>query len=290
MAKVERRLTPGVQEAAYGNKRRTDLRPDRRIEALRERLKAMEADGHPGDDARFDLGHEAADARMGGLARHALHEVYAATTPDAAAALGFALGLVRRAASDRPLAWGVQAMAGLETGQIHGPGLRELGLDPGRVVLVRVKETKDLLAAGEEALASGAVGAVLLTAWGEAPVLSLTTSRRLSMAAAQGRATAVLARLAARPQPSAAESRWRVKAAPSRALEADAPGHPTFEAELLRHRLGARPGTWIMEWNRERGVFQNGGPERLERPAVPGGLVSLPAERPAAAGGGRRFG
>jgi protein ImuA len=269
------------------------LRPNRDIEALRERLKAMEADGHPVDSARFELGHEAADRHLGGLAAHALHEIHAATTPDATAALGFALGLARRAAPDRAMVWGVQAMAGLETGHVHGPGLRELGLDPGRVVLVRVKEMKDLLAAGEEALACGAVGAVMLTAWGEAKAMSLTASRRLSMAAAQGRSAAILVRLAAQPQPSAAETRWRVKAALSRALEAEAPGHPTFEIELLRHRLGAQPRSWIMEWNRERGVFQNGGRNgREERPAVSGGLVSVPADRSVEAGGGavRRFG
>ncbi|WAC58648.1 ImuA family protein [Brevundimonas sp. SL130] len=267
-----------------------------KIEALREHLKALEADGHPVDDARFDLGLEAADRHLGGLATHGLHEVYAATTPDATAALGFALGLVRRAAGERPVVWGVQAMAGLETGRIYGPGLRELGLDPGRLVLVRVKEMKDLLAAGEEALSCGAVGAVLLTAWGESRVLSLTATRRLSMAASQGRATAVLMRLAAQPQPSAAETRWRVSGALSRALEADAPGHPTYAVELLRHRLGAQPRSWIMEWDRERGVFQEGGrnagDQQSERPALPGGLVSPAADGSVTAGRGavRRYG
>ncbi len=283
----------GLKAAYKRTKGERTVRPDRDIEALRERLRAMEAGGHPVDNARFDLGHEVADRHLGGLATHALHEVYAAQTPDATAALGFALGLVRRAASDKAVVWGMQAMAGLEAGHVHGPGLRELGLDPSRVVLVRVKETKDLLAAGEEALACGAVGAVLLTAWGEAKTLTLTATRRLAMAAAQGRATAILTRLAAQPQPSAAESRWRVKGALSQALEADAPGHPTFEIELLRHRLGAQPRTWIMEWNRERGVFQNGGRNGgEERPAVSGGVVSVPADRSAEAGGGavRRFG
>ena len=272
------------------------MRPDRDIDALRERLKAMETDGCPTDDARFDLGHAEADRHLGGLAIHALHEVYAATTPDATAALGFALGLVQRAAEDRPVVWGVQSMAGLETGQIHGPGLREMGLNPDRVVLVRVKETKDLLAAGEEALSCGAVGAVLLTAWGESKVLSLTATRRLSMAAGQGRATAIVIRLAAQPQPSAAETRWRIKTALSRALEAEAPGHPTYAVELLRHRLGAQPMTWTMEWDRERGVFEQSGRndehQQSERQTLPGGLVSPVADGSAAARGGavRRFG
>jgi len=180
----------------------------------------------------------------------------------------------------------------LEGGGLYGPGLRELGLDPSRIVLVRVRETKDLLAAGEEALACGAVGAVLLTAWGEARAMTLTASRRLSMAAQQGRATALMVRLQAQPAPSAAESRWRARTALSRALEAEAPGHPTFEVELLRHRLGAQPRSWIMEWNRERGVFQKGGQDRSERPALPGDLVSPAADGSVAAGGGaaRRFG
>jgi protein ImuA len=179
-------------------------------------------------------------------------------------------------------------MAELETGRIYGAGLRELGLDPGRLVLVRVKETKDLLAAGEEALAGGAVGAVLLTAWGESKVLSLTATRRLSMAAGQGRATALLTRLAAQPQPSAAETRWRIRGALSRALEAEAPGHPTYAVELLRHRLGAQPRSWIMEWDRERGVFQNGGQNvghGQQRPPLSGGLVSSVADGSTAARG-----
>ncbi|NBB63894.1 hypothetical protein GVN18_32020 [Pseudomonas sp. ODNR1LW] len=271
------------------------MRPDRKIQALRDHLKALEAEGHPVDQTRFDLGLEAADRHLGGLATHGLHEVYAAATPDATAALGFALGLVRRAADDRPVVWGVQTMAGLETGQIHGPGLRELGLNPGRLVLVRVKEMKDLLAAGEEALSSGAAGAVLLTAWGASPALNLTATRRLSMAAGQGRATALLIRLAAQPQPSAAETRWRVRGALSRALEAEAPGHPTYAVELLRHRLGAQPRTWIMEWDRERGVFQNGGQSDgygQQGPALSGDLVSLAVDGSVTARGTeiRRYG
>ena len=272
------------------------MRSDRGIEALRQRLKAMETDGHATDADQFDLGHAEADRHIGGLSSHGLHEIYAATTPDATAALGFAMGLVQRASKDRPLVWGIQAMAGLETGQIYGPGLRELGLDPGQVILVSVKEAKDLLAAGEEALSCGAAGAVLLTTWGESRVLSLTATRRLSMAAGQGRATAILTRLAAQPQPSAAETRWRVRAALSQALEADAPGRPNYGVELLRHRSGAPPKAWTMEWDRERGVFEQGGRnaghQHAQRPALPVGLVSYAVDGSAAARGGaiRRFG
>lgn len=261
------------------------VRARRDIEALRDQLKTLEAQGRPHDvGPRFNLGWGEADGRLnGGLARHALHDVYAATTTHAPSAQAFALALALRAAGGRPLVWGVQTMAELEGGRLYGPGLRELGLDPRRVVLVEVKTIQALLAAGEEALTCGAVGAVLMTTWGEAKALNLTASRRLTMAASQGRTTALMVRLQAEPSPSAADSRWRVRAVPSRALEADAPGRPTFEAALLRHRLGGQPRSWIMEWNREDGRFEARG-----REALSGGLVSFPVDRSAEATGGLR--
>src|SRR5262245_40857013 len=49
--------------------------------------------------ALFALGHPEADAHLGGgLARAALHEVYAASDPDGIAASGFAAALAARAA------------------------------------------------------------------------------------------------------------------------------------------------------------------------------------------------
>ena len=254
------------------------IRPD--IDGLKTRLEALGAESLNGSAERFGLGVEAVDRRLQGLARHALHDIYPASFGDAAAAQGFALGLALRAEGKVALVWAVQEMADRETGRIHGPGLHEWGLDPGRVVLVRVRETQALLAAGEEALSSAGVDAVLLSAWGDAKAMTLTASRRLSLMAAKGRTTAILVRMGAEPQPSAADSRWRVTTAPSRALEANAPGRPAFEVELMRRRGGASAGPWIMEWDRECGSFS--------RPSLSGGLVPLAAGRPAAAGDARR--
>ena len=254
------------------------IRPD--IDGLKTRLEALGAESLNGSAERFGLGVEAVDRRLQGLARHALHDIYPASFGDAAAAQGFALGLALRAEGKGALVWAVQEMADRETGRIHGPGLHEWGLDPGRVVLVRVRETQALLAAGEEALSSAGVDAVLLSAWGDAKAMTLTASRRLSLMAAKGRATAILVRMGAEPQPSAADSRWRVCTAPSQALEANAPGRPAFEVELMRRRGGAAAGPWSMEWARERGSFS--------LPSVSGGLVSLAGGRPAAAGDARR--
>ncbi len=254
------------------------VRPE--IDGLKTRLEALGTESLTGSTERFGLGVEAVDQRLQGLASHALHDVYPAGLGDAAAAQGFALGLALRAGDKGALVWGVQEMADRETGRIHGPGLHEWGVDPGRVVLVRVRETQALLAAGEEALATAGVGAVLLSAWGDAKAMTLTASRRLSLMAAKGRTAAILVRMGTEPQPSAADSRWRVRTAPSRALEANAPGRPAFEVELMRRRGGAAAGPWIMEWDRERGSFS--------RPSVSGGLVSLAGGGPAAAGEARR--
>ena len=50
--------------------------------------------------------------------------------------------------------------------------------------------------------------------------------------------TLLMLRLNAAPTPSVAETRWSVAAAPSRALEANAPGAPAFDLELIRWRAG----------------------------------------------------
>ncbi|WP_415015466.1 ImuA family protein [Brevundimonas sp.] len=160
-------------------------------------------------------------------------------------------------------------------GEPFGPGLAAWGLNPADLVMVRTPDAASLLAAGEEALRSGAAGAVIMSGWGEAKVHGLTASRRLMMAARSGSTLGVLVRANAAPAPSAAETRWSVAATPSSPLDANAPGRPAFRARLLRSRSGAQPGEWIMEWDREARAFV--------KPAASGGLVSVPADRSAGA-------
>ena len=68
-------------------------------------------------------------------------------------------------------------------------------------------------------------------------------------------AVSILLRTADPEAPSAAATRWRVAAAPSRALEANAPGAPTFTLDLLRQRGGAPSYGWTLEWDRDRTRF-----------------------------------
>lgn len=219
-----------------------------------------------------------------------LHDLYAASPADAVSTGAFALALAVEAAAGRPVVWALHEMMALEAGRPHGPGLHELGLRPNDLLLVRAREIKTLLTVGEDALRSCAVGAVVLSAWGDSRTLTLTASRRLSMAARTGGASMFLVRAGVDPMPSAAETRWSVRAVASTPLEGDAPGHPVFSATLLRSRGGwGGPRTWIMEWDRERRSFIA---QNARSTPVSGDMVSLAAQRSAGApdGGLRRAG
>lgn len=240
------------------------------IEQLKSRLAKLSRHETEGEPARFTLGIDRVDAYLDtGPCLFCLHEIHAETAADAVAANAFALGLASRATRDRPLLWAFQKLASQEAGDLHGSGLHEWGLRPETVVIVRVRDATSLLAAGEEALKSGAVGAVLMSGWGEAKAMTLTASRRLALAARSGGSTAFVVRAAAAAVPSAAETRWSVRAAQSTALEAGAPGRPTFVAALTRSRQGVAPTEWTLEWDRETRAF-------CEPAPLSGRLVSVP--------------
>jgi protein ImuA len=250
-----------------------------------ERIAALRASlARPGLEeasARIPLGHAAADFCLrGGLQRGALHEVFAAAGHEAAAT-GFAAGLAARAAAGKQILWIRQDFSALEYGELSATGLLEFGLDPARILLFRAADAADCLRAAADALSCAALGAVAIEIPGQPKTLDPTASRRLSLACAQKAVTGFLLRFAAKPDASAAATRWLVRAAVSPAEE-ESWGHPVFEAELVRNRQG-RTGQWIMEWNCDGGLFQ-------EPAADIGAVVSAPFDGPAAAAGegGRR--
>lgn len=274
---------------------------------LRSQLAQAARLSAPAAMGQVTFGVPALDAALGGgIARAALHEIYAPGTADLAAATGFAVGLAIRSAGLRPILWVRQDMLDAETGRLHPPGLAELGLDPARILLVRARDAQGVLRAGAEAARCSALGAVLIEPWGEPRLLDLTASRRLALAAEGSGVAVLLLRAVANPDSSAARTRWQVRALPSRALEANAPGDPSFNVTLLRNRGGLGECEWRVEWSRDRQSFQErpAFPERpafQERPARPAAgtphpqssadvaplsqpVVSFPGDRPAAAG------
>lgn len=238
--------------------------PDSTLSGLRQLVAALErGDKRQVDDNRpcfpsLPTGHPGMDhALRGGLACGALHELFAATANDAGPLRGMATSIAAIASrGGRPVLWISQAMVAREAGVPYAPGFALMGLDPGRLILVAAPDVPALLSAAGDALASGAVAAVVAEAWGNQPALDITATRRLTLAARGSGTLVVLARLGARPAPSAAETRWHVAAAPSGALAARTPGLPVFDLTLLRHRRGISGATWRVAWMCHERQFQ----------------------------------
>jgi len=191
--------------------------------------------------------------------------------------------------------YGMQGMVGDRTGQrdvvVHRDepgdridhlrrqhaGVRHVGilLEPDALVLGQAADTRALLKSASDAARCPGLKALIVECWGKCPELDLTVSRRLALAAEKSGVTLFLLRLEAEPLPSAADTRWSVSAAPSIPLEADAPGPPMFEIELLRRRSGPSGMRWRLEWDRDQIIFRE--------PAHIGAVVPLPAGRPVAA-------
>ena len=234
-----------------------------------------------------------------GLSRASLHEFYAAAPADGACVTGALLALARMGSGTSPILWVRHEGVDRELGALYAPGMAELGVDPGRVTLVRARDAAAALQAGLEGARCAALGVAVIELWGEAKALDLTASRRLALAARSSGALVLMARIAAAPQPSAAESRWSIRAAPSRALAANAPGDPAFSFTLLRHRGGLIPGEWHLEWSRDQNRFasripdaprpQSGsgfgpslgpGPGPGLGPPLPGAVAPFPGDGP----------
>jgi len=220
--------------------------------------------------ARVALGVARIDAALdGGVARARLHELYPAETEDAAAACGFALMLALslggRAGN---IVWIAEEASEKRLGRLYPPGLAELGADPARLLFVAAPDAKSLLRTAADVVRSPAAGIAVIAPNGPAPGFDLTATRRLTLFAERSGVTAILLRTCAGTLPSAATTRWCVRSAPSRPLEADAPGHPALSVELVRQRSGAPLPPLRLEWDRDRVVFA---PLSGAVPAVAGG-------------------
>ncbi|MDQ0513510.1 ImuA family protein [Ancylobacter amanitiformis] len=257
------------------------------VSALRQMLAGLEAERLPSASSAFSLGAAGPDGVLAEtLARGALHEIYAAEGADMPAASGFSLALALRAAQRsgeeppqsklpmRPIVWVRQDFIDSEAGRLDAHGLRGLGLDPARLILVRARDPEQALRAAGDAVRCAALGAVLLEPWGEPKALDLTATRRLALRAGASGVTFFLLRMAESPSASVAVTRWLVRPILSTPLAADAPGAPAFAVTLLRHRGGLNGHAWNLEWDHESCSFRDITP--LSRAVVP-----VPAGRPA---------
>jgi protein ImuA len=228
------------------------------------------------------LGHGCADALLrGGLRHGALHEVYASDASHAGSATGFASGFAVRLAANKTIFWISTEYAAMEYGGLSASGLIELGIDPARVVVLRMAKGDDVLRASGDVLTCTSTGAVVIEIERHLKSLDLTASRRLSLAAAKRDVPAVVLRIASKPEPSAAETRWLIHAADSPPLsELDDFGAPHFDVRLIRNRRGEN-GEWVLAWDCGNGLFGNTEDRRRATDTVR--LATALADRPVAA-------
>ncbi|WP_249341665.1 protein ImuA [Sphingomonas sp. 3P27F8] len=214
------------------------------IADLRRRIAALDAPARGGGAVAFGI--EEVDGRLadGGLATGGLHEVAAAapTLAEDAATTLFLAGIAARALPSAPVLWALTRF------DLYAPGLEQAGLVPDRLVLAQARDERELLAVMEDALRHGGLSAVV----GDVRRIDMTASRRLQLAAADGRTPALLLRrwrkLGTCPlaEPSAATTRWRIGCAPSAPLGIPGVGRARWTVELVRQRNG-NPFTLTLE-------------------------------------------
>ncbi len=177
----------------------------------------------------------------------AIHEFISSGSETAAASAGFISGLT--AALMRTGG----ACLWISTSRlIYPPALKQLGIEPDRVIFIDLKREKEIFWAMEEALACEGLAAVV----GEVRELDFTTSRRLQLAVEKSRSTGFILR--DRPRnlnPNATVARWKIQSIASETPVRGMPGvgFPRWSVELLRVKNG-HPGKWQLEW--AAGQFQ----------------------------------
>lgn len=253
-----RRRIGMIERGSFGDRPALALRQegaDRQLPGLFTSL--MDAsNGGTADRSAIDhvLGDEA-------IMRPALHEFIADRYGDQSAVRDVGLALVtallqqqcpRRGGGKLMVLWCQRQKEELEFGRLYGPGLKGLGLSPDQLVVVTGRRDVDCLWAMEQGVCSGSLVAVI----GAVDHLDMIASRRLALAAATHRTWCLLLPAKHGRAPSAAETRWCIKALPSSRDERDEKllGRPRWQLALERNRHG-RIGRWIAEWDHEAHRF-----------------------------------
>lgn len=210
------------------------------LAALRASLRALEESG--GKSPAY-LSFGAADTYLGEALRFgALHE---AGGPSATLFIVLVLARTRGR-----ILW---CAPGWSDNRLYPPGLVQLGLDPARIVLVRLARAEDLLHAAHEGLRAGWQVVLEL----DKP-LGLIQARRLQLAAEEGGGIGLVTRGCAEPSRedglvTSARTRWRVALAGAAAASGVAasglwPAPLRLDLRLVRNREGL-PGQYCVEWD-----------------------------------------
>ncbi len=239
---------------------------------LRQHIEKLEGSRRAAGVLPFDV--PAIDGRLpgGGLTLGALHEIAGSGNGviDGAAAGLFAAGIAAR--TQGLVLWCAARP------DLFAPGLAQAGLTADRVIHVEAGDDTAVLAACEEGLRHGSLGAVV----GEVSRLSMIASRRLQLAAEGSQTLALIVRrwrrekeAAAFGLPTAAVTRWRVTALPSAPLPVPGIGRARWYLELLRCK-GGRTAEFDVETCYDQGCLA------LSAPLVDGSAAAADGAQRAA--------
>jgi len=169
-----------------------------------------------------------------------VHELICENTEQATASVGFVSGLLSGLMQN-----GAACLWISLSGNVYPVALKAFGIEPDRVVFVRLKKDKDVLWVMEEALKCTALAAVI----GELRGIDFKQSRRLQLAVEQSRVTGFILRNRSNKMGSTAcAARWHIKPLLSEPIDGlPGLGFPRWQVELLRVRNG-KPGNWMIEW------------------------------------------
>ncbi|MCC5640898.1 hypothetical protein LC608_35040 [Nostoc sp. XA010] len=206
------------------------------LAALREAVARVRSERGP----ILPFGIAAIDDRLAdhGLDGAGMHEIAGASpswSDDAAATL-FAAGIAARFAA----APGLSTLWTLARFDLYAPGLEQAGLAPDRIFYAQGKDDKDVLALAEDGLRDGSLACVVA----EAKIIDQAATRRLQLAASEGRTPMLLYRRYRRQdrcplaEPSLAMTRWRIGCIPSSPIATPGVGRGRWSVELVRQRGG----------------------------------------------------
>lgn len=243
---------------------------------------------------RLALGVPALDALFAGegLPMAALTELRAAETRQAGALTGLVAALAVRIGDERPgpLLWVREGRLAHEAGRPAALGLLHLGLDPGRLIAIEVRDAAEALWAAEEGLACPGLSAVVCELQGLPRAFDLTASRRLALRARHHGLPLLIAGHGTPEAASAAAVRMAVAARPSVAAGGFdlGPGHPAWTLTLEKNRDG-RTGRADLAWHADERAFHALDPLSLPvapdaphgpaRPDRVGQVVAYPVRR-----------
>ena len=195
----------------------------------------------------FSFGLAAVDKYLPpqGLSLDSVHEIHAACTLDMPAALGFLTALIVSLPENGPIYIVTSESNLASVGRFHGHGLKALGLDPRRLTFIEAHKETEAFWAIEEILRSGAAQIVVGII---AQALDLKKSQRLSLSAREARRPLLLLRPPKAAVASAAETRWRIAAAPAHREPSGALIGWRWQVMLERCRNGS-VGEFVLEWS-----------------------------------------